>query len=74
MIGRGSEDAPQPAGQQSFPFARACGHRRTTLRWRLAQNQAMHLGEYCSSCRRWLRWVPQTEWALAVAPPRPRPR
>jgi hypothetical protein len=72
MIRRRDEDATRPAGQQSFPFARACVHRRTTLRWRLAQNEAMHLGQYCARCHRWLRWVPQHEWMLAQAPPRPR--
>jgi hypothetical protein len=65
------EEGPPLAGQQSFPFARRCLHRRTTLRWRLAQNQAMHLGEYCARCQRWLRWVPQREWNVAAAPPRP---
>ncbi len=71
MIRSRTEDTQRSAGQQSFPFAKPCGHRRTTLRWRLAQNQAMHLGEYCARCSRWLRWVPQHEWILAQAPPRP---
>jgi len=72
-MSRRNEDAPPSAGQQcTFPFARACVHRRTTLRWRLAQNHAMHLGEYCARCRRWLRWIPQHEWIVAQAPPRPR--
>lgn len=67
-----NEDAPRPAGQQlRFGFAQPCTHRRTTLRWRLAENRALHLGQYCARCGRWLRWLPQTEWALAVAPPRP---
>jgi len=72
MMRSRTEEGPPLAGQQSFPFARPCMHRRTTLRWRLAQNQAMHLGEYCARCHRWLRWVPQHEWILAQAPPRPR--
>jgi hypothetical protein len=66
------EEGQPLAGQQSFPFARPCAHRTTTLRWRLAQNEAMHLGQYCARCRRWLRWVPQHEWVLQQAPPRPR--
>jgi hypothetical protein len=72
MIRSRDADAPQTAEQQSFPFTRPCVHRRTTLRWQLAQNQAMHLGEYCARCRRWLRWVPQREWFVSQAPPRPR--
>jgi hypothetical protein len=73
MIRSRDEDAPRPAGQQcTFAFAKPCVHRRTTLRWRLAQNQAMHLGRYCLTCGRWLGWVPQNESILAGAPPRPR--
>jgi hypothetical protein len=62
---------PRPPQQITFPFAARCPHRRTVLGWRLAQNQAMHLGEYCARCRRWLRWLPQHEWNVAAAPPRP---
>jgi hypothetical protein len=72
MIRSRDADAPQTAEQQSFPFARACVHRRTMLRWRLAQNEAMHLGRYCLTCGRWLGWVPQHESILAQAPSRPR--
>jgi hypothetical protein len=67
------EDAPRPAGQQlRFGFATPCLHRRTTLRWRLARNEALHLELRCASCRRFLGWIRQDEWALALAPPRPR--
>jgi hypothetical protein len=70
---------PRPPHQQgeqiSFPFGRPrpCPHRYHTLRWRpLRGVRGQHLGDYCSDCGAWLRWVAQDTGTLAYAPPRPR--
>jgi hypothetical protein len=59
------------AEQGTFTFAGSpCRHPTTVLRWHRMATGACHLGRYCAGC--WQQRVPQTETALAAAPPRPR--
>jgi hypothetical protein len=61
------------AEQGTFTFAGLpCRHPTTVLRWHRMATGAYHLGRYCAACGRWQQWVPQTDTALAAAPPRPR--
>jgi hypothetical protein len=71
MMRSRTEEGRPLAGQQSFPFARPCAHRSTTLRWRPMRQGRLHLGRHCLACGRWLGWIRQDAWALALAPPRP---
>lgn len=49
-------------------FCQNCGHGEPRLAWREMVDGRAHLGAYCVSCGRWLRWVPQSgEW-LRSAP------
>jgi hypothetical protein len=58
-------------GQLGLGFT-ACEHQGSPhLRWRPMRTGGMHLGAFCASCKRWLKWLPQTAEALASAPARP---
>jgi hypothetical protein len=58
--------------QRALAFAVPCRHPTTVLRWHRMATGTSHLGRYRAACGRWPQWVPQTETALAIAPPGPR--
>ena len=39
------------------------------LAWGYLADGWAHLGVFCPGCGRWIRWVPQTDEWLSMAPP-----